>query len=117
MTQLRRLLLVLAAAMPGCAENHPSSRGAVSVSSAEARRLVAAGAVLLDVRSPEEFQSGHPPPARNIPVHELSARMAELSRDRIVVVYCLSGGRSRVAAATLSRAGYAVRDLGRVSAW
>lgn len=123
MLNLRRILLplVLAAVMPSCTEDHPSqaqtSAQATGVESAEARRLVAAGAVLLDVRSPGEFQSGHPAPARNIPVDELEGRMSELPRDKTVVVYCLSGGRSRQAAAMLSRAGYTVRDLGTVSAW
>lgn len=121
MLNLRRILLplILAASMPACTEDPPAQghAQATSVESAEARSLVAAGAVLLDVRSPGEFQSGHPAPARNIPVDELAARMSELPRDKTVVVYCLSGGRSRQAAAMLSRAGYTVRDLGRVSAW
>src|SRR6218665_208948 len=46
--------------------------------SQKARELVGEGWVLLDVRTPEEFRQGHPEPARNIPVQELSQRVAEV---------------------------------------
>lgn len=85
-----------------------------------AKQLVEAGAHLLDVRSPGEFSGGHIPGARNIPVHELGARVAELGPDkeRPVVVYCASGMRSASAASTLKRAGFArVEDLGGMMRW
>lgn len=90
---------------------------AATVSSSEAHQLVARGAVLLDVRTPEEFAAGHLEGARNIPLGELSARMGELPRDRPVVVYCRSGARSARAVARLREAGYQARDLGAMSAW
>jgi phage shock protein E len=92
--------------------------GGGKVSSAEARLLVEKGALLLDVRSPEEFQSGHLQGAVNIPVQELDARMGEVGpKERAVVVYCRSGMRSGRAAELLKRAGYDVRDLGAMSRW
>ena len=87
--------------------------------SERARQLVDEGAVLLDVRTPEEFRQGHPEQARNIPVQELAQRMAELGPPGTkVVVYCASGGRSAMAASLLSRGGYPdVFDLKSVSYW
>lgn len=87
--------------------------------SEKARQLVAEGAVLLDVRTPEEFRQGHPEPARNIPVQELPARLAEVgSPDTKVVVYCAAGGRSAMAVSLLQRNGFKhVFDLKSVSYW
>jgi rhodanese-related sulfurtransferase len=83
----------------------------------EARKLVASGATLLDVRSPEEWGDGHIEGAVHIPVNELGARMAELPKDKPVVVYCYSGNRSKRAAQQLAGAGYEVRDLGPMDEW
>jgi rhodanese-related sulfurtransferase len=86
---------------------------------AEARGLVAAGARLLDVRSPEEFEGGHLPGAVNVPVQELDRRLAEVgATDHDVVVYCRSGHRSARAAQLLRAQGFTkVHDLGAMSAW
>jgi rhodanese-related sulfurtransferase len=55
----------------------------------ELERLVADGSViLLDVRPALEYQQGHIPDARSIPVEELEHRLAELPRDREIVAYC-----------------------------
>jgi rhodanese-related sulfurtransferase len=90
-----------------------------SVSSADARRLVQAGARLVDVRTPQEFASGHIAGAVNIPVQDLGRRMAELDgKERPIVLYCRSGARSSAAARMLKSAGYAqVHDLGSMGRW
>jgi rhodanese-related sulfurtransferase len=68
---------------------------------------VAAGAALLDVRTPEEFREGHVPGARNIPVQELARRLSEVGPPGTpVVVYCKAGARSATAAELLRGAGY-----------
>lgn len=89
------------------------------IAPADAHRLVKEGAVLLDVRTPEEFASGHIDGAVNIPVQVLDSRMAELTdKKRPIVVYCRSGARSARAASALRAAGYAsVHDIGPMSAW
>ena len=81
--------------------------------------MVAAGAVLLDVRTPAEFQQGHLPGAINIPVGEVAARVAEIGPPTTAVVtYCQAGGRSARAAATLTQLGFKkVLNLGPKSAW
>jgi rhodanese-related sulfurtransferase len=88
------------------------------VSSAEAKALVDKGALLLDVRTREEFSSGHVNGALNIPVQELAGRLKELSdKAKPVVVYCRSGGRSASAASLLRQSGYNVHDLGAMHNW
>jgi len=89
------------------------------ISGTEARKLVEAGARLVDVRSPAEFSSGHLPGAINIPVQELSTRTGELApSDKPIVLYCQSGMRSASAARILKSAGYsAVHNLGGMRRW
>jgi phage shock protein E len=70
------------------------------------KEKIAAGATIVDVRSPEEFRDGAYPGALNIPVQVLSGRMGEIPRDKPVVLYCASGARSAAAARTLKQAGY-----------
>jgi len=85
----------------------------------DARKLVAAGARLLDVRSAEEFAGGHLPGAVNIPVQELDRRLAEVGpRDSELVLYCRSGHRSGRAAELLRQRGFTkVHNLGPMTAW
>ena len=89
------------------------------VTGSDARRLVEAGARLVDVRTTEEFAAGHIPGAVNIPVQELDRRIGELEpKDAPVVVYCRSGNRSGRATRVLKGAGYPkVHDLGAMSRW
>lgn len=87
------------------------------VSPEDARALVSEGALLLDVRSPQEFSGGHIEGAINIPVHQLAERIDEIPNAPIVL-YCRSGQRSGRAAALLTGAGRdSVHDLGPMSRW
>jgi len=82
------------------------------------RELVANGALLLDVRTPEEFSDRHLDGAVNIPVQELAGRVHELgAKDRPIVVYCRSGARSASAATLMKSAGYEVLDIGGIGNW
>lgn len=86
---------------------------------AEAKAAVQKGALLLDVRTPEEFAAGHTTGAVNIPVGELRERIGEVgAKDRTVVVYCRSGRRSAVAKQLLEERGYEkVIDIGPMPKW
>ena len=85
----------------------------------EARKLAAAGARLLDVRSTKEYAGGHLPGAVNIPVQELDRRLAEVGPvDHELIVYCRSGHRSTRAAELLRQHGFTkVHNLGPMTAW
>lgn len=62
---------------------------------------------LVDVRTPSEFAEGALPEARNIPLPELRQRIAELDRERLVIVYCQVGQRGYNAARILKQSGFA----------
>lgn len=61
---------------------------------------------VLDVRTPAEFAAGHVPDAVNIPHDQVAERLADVPKDKDVVVYCRSGRRSDLAAKVLSANGY-----------
>ena|SRR5437764_52813 len=84
----------------------------------EAGELVEAGALLLDVRLPDEWEVGHAPQALHLPLAELGARYQSLAADRRIVAVCRTGARSEKAAAALIGAGYdAVNLAGGMQAW
>lgn len=107
-----RLLLLVGLALAGCSTAH-------KVTPAKAKQLVEGGARLVDVRSPEEYGSGHLDGAVNIPIDQLDGRLAELEpKASPVVVYCASGFRSGRAAKALAAAGFSnVADLGAMDDW
>jgi rhodanese-related sulfurtransferase len=84
----------------------PRLLGARRVPMEDVKGKLVAGAVVVDVRTPEEFRGGAYPGATNIPVQELGQRLGELPRDRPVVLYCRSGQRSAAAAQLLRQAGF-----------
>lgn len=88
------------------------------VTATQAAQLVDSGAILLDVREPYEWQSGHAPKARHIPLAQLDRRVSELPPGRPIVTVCQSGARSARAAALLAREGRQVSNLaGGMHAW
>lgn len=77
------------------------------------------GAVLLDVRTPQEYREGHIPGSRNIPLQEI-ARVSTVvpGKDTPLFVYCRSGARSRQAVSALQRMGYlCVKNIGGITAY
>jgi rhodanese-related sulfurtransferase len=88
------------------------------VSAEEAITLAAGSSVLLDVREGWEWDAGHAPTAIHIPLGELEARIAELPRDKTVLVVCHSGARSLRAAGALQHEGFTVVNVvGGMMAW
>jgi len=87
------------------------------ITGAVARNKVAAGALLLDVRSEAEFRDDALPGAQNLPLSQLSAHIDDLESDRPIVVYCSSGTRSASAASMLRARGFKAWDLGARTGW
>ncbi len=97
------------------------SGGGPVIPAAQARELVKGGGLLVDVRSPGEYEAGHLEGAVNLPLATLEEAVkapALRAAERDLVVYCRSGHRSAQAAARLKRAGFTrVFDLGSLSRW
>jgi len=77
------------------------------------------GAVLLDVRTPEEYRSGHIPGSKNVSLQTIDrvGSVAE-NKDTALYVYCQSGARSRQAAGMLKQMGYTnVHNIGGIAAY
>ena len=117
-SRLASLVLGTLVALGGCSKSETPAP-ATSTSAAKpakdpeaAKKLIAAGAVVLDVRTPDEFAGGHVPSATNIPVDQVTQRLAEVDKlvgadkTKPVVVYCAAGSRAAKAKVQLEAAGY-----------
>jgi rhodanese-related sulfurtransferase len=92
--------------------------GAPELAPTEAVEMVESGAILLDVREPDEWLAGHAIPAVHVPLGDLDTNLDRLSLDKPIVCVCRSGGRSARAADALVRAGYDAWNLtGGMKAW
>lgn len=90
-----------------------------NINIAQAAALRDAGAFMLDVREPFEWQEYHMPGAVLIPLGQLPRRLNEVPKDRPIVVVCRSGNRSEVGRDILLQAGFtAVTSMdGGMRAW
>jgi phage shock protein E len=79
------------------------------ISAERARAFLKLGALVVDVRNPGEFDSGHLPGAVNIPLGDLSRDLPRRVPDKskILLLHCLSGARSGIARQQLRKLGYA----------
>lgn len=130
MIEYRRVLslvagLLLMLTLSACSQDYHVEGGLPDRDPDLAYRLVTEeGAILLDVRTPQEFRQDGLPQARNIWVEELPRKLdqidalAEGDKGKPIVVYCTVGGRAARAKQILLRAGYRqVSNLGGVSDW
>lgn len=110
--------LGVAVLTPGVARAQGAPKPGV-VDGAAAKALVASGAKVVDVRTPQEFASGHVPGAINIPYEEVGKRTAEIGPSSTqVVLYCRTGRRSAIAADALKKAGFQdLYDMQSVTNW
>ncbi len=78
-----------------------------------------AGAILLDVRTPQEYREGHIPGSKNVPLQTIDKVAAVVkNKDTVLYVYCHSGVRSRQAADILQHMGYSqVNNIGGITAY
>ena len=77
------------------------------------------GAVLLDVRTPQEYREGHIPESKNLPLQTIDKVDSIVeNKDTVLYVYCHSGARSRQAASLLQYMGYSnVTNIGGIAAY
>lgn len=92
-----------------------------TIAVAQGRQMASQGALLIDVREPDEYAQGHAPGSVLIPLGQLPGRLAELraSQDKPVALICRSGRRSARAAEILHQAGFSkVYNIeGGMNAW
>ncbi len=74
---------------------------------------------VLDVRTPKEYAAGHVPGAINVPYDQVASHLAEIPKDKDVVLYCQSGRRAGLAAEVLQASGYTKLEhlQGDIQAW
>ena len=84
------------------------SRGLTHVSAADAVRLINKGAIVIDVRKPEEFQAGHIVNARNVELTKIESDPDPISKqkNKVFLTVCSNGASSGKAANALRKAGY-----------
>jgi DMSO/TMAO reductase YedYZ molybdopterin-dependent catalytic subunit/rhodanese-related sulfurtransferase/glyoxylase-like metal-dependent hydrolase (beta-lactamase superfamily II) len=106
------------AGLPSTSGANPAPPDVPEVRPRAAQAMVAAGALLLDVREPDEWQTGHAPDAVLVPMAQVSARRDELAGASKIVVVCRSGGRSGAVTQSLRAWGVdAVNLAGGMCAW
>lgn len=80
---------------------------------ADFKVLVASGATIIDVRSPQEFDAGHVKNSKNIPLQTIQKAIPELKKSgKVVITVCRSGSRSGMAKSILKSAGIKVYNGG-----
>ena len=124
MRKIKRLLPFVLSLMllSSCGTPGSSSSGYRQISMDEAVKMMKdeKNYIILDVRRPDEFAEGHIPDAVLIPEYEITDRApAELpDKDRLILVYCRSGRRSKIASQALADLGYTnVKEFGGILDW
>jgi rhodanese-related sulfurtransferase len=81
--------------------------------SADFKELVANGALIIDVRTPQEYRGGHINRSQNIPLDQIKSKIPELKKaGKPVITVCKSGARSSMAVSILKAAGFEVYNGG-----
>ena len=119
------VLMLLALTFPFAIAGCSSDGGSASyeqISGAEAKALMdsESGYIIIDARTQSEFDEGHIPGAILIPEYEIAERAeSELSdKNQLILVYCRSGRRSKIAAEELVKLGYTnVKEFGGIIDW
>ena len=118
------LLLLMAMLLTACGRDKENDHEAVymNITAEEAKQIMDSeeGYIILDVRTQEEYDEGHIPGAILIPDTEIEARAEEIltDKDQLILVYCRSGRRSKLAAEILVELGYTnIREFGGIIDW
>ena len=119
------ILLWVALLLTACTqpeENQQQEAVYVNITAQEAKQIMDTqeGYVILDVRSQEEFDGGHIPGAILIPDTEITKKAEQVLTDKnqLILVYCRSGRRSKLAAEALVELGYTnIKEFGGIIDW
>ena len=120
----RFLLMLLTLALPfgcvGCSDGGSASYDQISGAEAKALMDSESGYIIIDARTQEEYDQGHIPGAIMIPEYEIATRAEKELPDKnqLILVYCRSGRRSKIAAEELVKLGYTnVKEFGGINDW
>lgn len=120
----RFLIALLTFTLPfgcvGCSDVGSASYDQISGAEAKALMDSESGYIIIDARTQEEYDQGHIPGAILIPEYEIADRAEkELpDKDQLILVYCRSGRRSKIAAEELVKLGYTnVKEFGGIIDW
>ena len=123
---MKKLVFLLLAVMllTACGQDKENDQGAayLNITAQEAKKIMDSqeGYIILDVRTQEEYDQGHIPGAIVIS-HEEIAEKAEgvlTDKDQLILVYCRSGRRSKIAAEALAELGYTnIKEFGGIIDW
>ena len=120
----RFLMALLTFALPfgcvGCSDGGSASYDQISGTEAKAFMDSEIGYIIIDARTQEEYDDGHIPGAILLPEYEIADRAEkELpDKDQLILVYCRSGRRSKIAAEELVKLGYTnVKEFGGIIDW
>ena len=123
---MKKLILLLLAVMllTACGQNKGKDQGAVyvNITAEEAKRIMdsAADYIILDVRTRDEYETGHIPGARCFPLDDIecNAEVYIPDKDMMYLIYCRSGRRSKIAAEVLVELGYTnIKEFGGIIDW
>ena len=123
---MKRILipvLLLMMFLTACGQTTGESEAVyMNITAAEAKEIMDSetGYIILDVRTEEEYAEGHIPGAILIPDYQIEARAEEElpDKDQMLLVYCRSGRRSKIAAETLIGLGYTnIYEFGGIIDW
>ena len=114
------LTLALPFGCVGCSDGGSATYEQISGAEAKALMDSESGYIIIDARTQEEYDQGHIPGAIMIPEYEIAARAEnELpDKNQLILVYCRSGRRSKIAAEELVKLGYTnVKEFGGIIDW
>ena len=123
---MKRLLLILLSALmlTACGQTKENTQEAVyvNITAQQAKEIMDTqeGYIILDTRTQEEYDEGHIPGAILIPYDEITEKAEGIltDKDQLILVYCRSGRRSKIAAADLVKLGYTnIKEFGGIIDW
>ena len=123
---MKKLVFMFLAVMmlTACGQDKENNQGAVyvNITAEEAKEIIDSeeGYIILDVRTQEEYDQGHIPGAIVISHEEIEEKAEQVLTDKeqLILVYCRSGRRSKIAAEALVELGYTnIKEFGGIIDW